>query len=308
MKRLLARPPTEDELARMYWELAKLGAPSGGAKRPWTYAQRSREGLICLAAEMCRYDARLLTILVAWLRESWAELNPLTLRVEMRRMRSPQALCVVLSFVRSGAVDPELRKLVAYVCSGVAPARPVERFFFDSERPGSRLAERHFGRSLVEYSRWGFVGLERPQTDVFQKTTVGRYNRASRVDVLRRLAKRRGEVTLTEYLAEIDQAISRPQAVKDARSAGLLLRGTKRGGRWVWPVAGLRVAIGPAPITVRAAKTETSADVLAHKLGKLTSEPDEHGSIRVRAMGRSWQLRAAQLKLLEESASRVAGA
>jgi hypothetical protein len=303
VKQLLAHAPTDNELARMYWELAKLGAPGGGAQRPWPYKPRSREELISLASEMCRYDARLLTILVSWLRETWGALNPLALRVEMRRMRSPQAACVVLSFVRSAPADAELRKLVAYVCSGIPPARPVERFFFDSERPGSRLAERHFGRSLLEYSKWGYIGLERPQTDVFRKTTVGRYDRASRVDVLRRLAKRRGEVALSEYLAEIDGAISRPQAVKDARAASLLLRGTKRGGRWAWPVSGLHVAIGPAPITVRVAKGEVSADVLAHKLGKVLSEPDEQGWIRVRAMGRTWQLRAAHLKPTDEGSA-----
>lgn len=300
MKRLLRHPPTENELARMYWELAKLGAPSGGARRAWEYAPRSREELTCLAAEMCRYDARLLTVLVSWLGERWAELNPLALRLEMRRMRSPQALCVVFTFVRSAAVDPELRKLVAYVCAGVSPARPVERFFFDSERPGSRLAERNLGRSLVEYSRWGFLGLERPQTDVFRKTTVGRYDRASRIDLLRRLAKQRGELTLATYLAELDHAVSRPQAVKDARAAGLLLRGTKRGGKWLWPVSGLRVTVGPAPILARTARGELRADALADQPGRLLSEPDERGWIAMRAAGRTWRVKAASMRAAED--------
>ncbi len=303
MTRLLLHAPTEDELARMYWELAKLGAPGAGAQRPWEYEPRSREELTCLAAEMCRYDARLLTILVSWLGQRWAELNPLRLRVEMRRMRAPQALCVVLAFVRSAAVDPELRRLVAYVSAGVLPARPVERFFFDSERPGSRLAERNLGRSLIEYSRWGFLGLERPQTDVFRKTDVGRYDRASRVDLLRRLAKQRGELTLATYVAELDHAVSRPQAVKDARAAGLLLRGTKRGGKWLWPVPGLRVTLGPAPLVAHTARGEARADQLADEQGTLLSEPDEHGWIGVRAGGRSWRLKAASLRVIDADAA-----
>lgn len=304
MTRLLLDAPTEDELARMYWELAELGAPSAGAKRPWRYQPASREEIVCLAAEMCRHDARLLTVLVAWLRQSWEALNPLALRREMPRMKRPQALCVTLSFVRSGRVDPELRRMVAYVCAGWRPVSPVEQFFFDGDRPGSKLGERRFGRSLAEYSRWGFLGLERPQTDVYRKTTVGRFDRASRIDLLRKMAKRRGEITLTEYLGEIDHAISRPQAVHDARAAGLVLRGRKRGGRWVWPAAGARVAVEKDSISIRVRGAETTTEALAGQIADVTSEPDDRGWMRVRAAGRSWELRAADVTIAEGGAHR----
>ena len=73
-----ASAPTEDELARLYYELAKLGATSVGDERPWPYAPQGREQLVVLASQMMRYDARLLSILVQWLAAYYDTLNPLT--------------------------------------------------------------------------------------------------------------------------------------------------------------------------------------------------------------------------------------
>ncbi len=279
---LLRHVPSEDELARVYWELASLGAASGGARRAWKYSPASREELLALACEMSRYDARLLSVLVAWLSKSWSEFNPLEVRRTMGRMSNPRALCVVVSFVRSASRDRELRHFVDYVCAGWGRNEAVERFFFDADRPQSRLAERRLGSSLVEYSRWGFIGTERPQSDVFEKLTVGRYDRATRLDILRRLAQRRGEVALSEYRAEIDDAISRAQSVADAHAAGLLQRGEKRGSRWVWPTAGTQASLRGGRVVVRTRTGAVSIDAPAGSVATILAGPDGDGALTVR--------------------------
>ncbi len=232
MKGLLDHPPTAAELERLYHELAKLGAPSVGRPAEWTYQVESTEHLIALAGEMLRWDPRLLSILLSWLASSWDRLDLVRMRRWMHRMRSPQALLVVLEFARAArSSDAELRYATDYLSAGARPVDPPERFFFEVERPGSRRAERRLGRSLQPYSKWGFVGTERPAVDVFDKTLVGRYDAATRQRIARELA-RDHPIAISEYLDEIDHSVSRPQAVHDLRAAGLELRGKGRGARW----------------------------------------------------------------------------
>lgn len=233
-KGLLRRAPTQADLERLYHELARIGAPSVGRSRPWPYRPQSTEDLIALAAEMLRYDPRLLSILLQWMLEHWAELDPLALRQRMHRMRWPQALCVVLEFARAASTDLELRYLADYLSAGWPRIDPPQRFFLDAEKPGSRTGARKLGRNLAAYARWGFVGAERPVADVDTKRTVGRYDAATRRRILARLLEDRGEVTLADYLDAVDHAVSRQQAYADlAAHPGLEVTGHGRGARWM---------------------------------------------------------------------------
>ncbi len=144
----MLHPPSEDELARLYWELANIGATPVGAERPWPYEPSSREQHIALAGDMLGYDARLLSILVQWFRAHFMSLNPLKLRQALAEMRSPQALLVALEFAKSEHDDGELAWFADYVSAGVRRVEPAARFFIDAEKPGTRGAERNLGRNL----------------------------------------------------------------------------------------------------------------------------------------------------------------
>lgn len=230
---LLVHVPTQAELERLYHELARLGAPSIGRDRPWPYRPEGTEALLALAGEMLRHDARLLGILLQLFLEHWQELNPLELRRQMKTMRWPQALGVVLGFVRLATADAELRRFVAYVSSGWPRVGPGERFFFDADQPGSRMAERRLGRNLSPYAAWGFIGTERPVADAMTKRTVGRYDARTRRDILHALVERRASVTLGEYLTAVDHSVTRQQALADLRaSPDLEVVGHGRGARW----------------------------------------------------------------------------
>jgi hypothetical protein len=232
---VLQHPPSPSELERLYYELAQLGAPSVGRRVEWTYQVESREHLVAIAAEMLRWDPRLLSILLSWFTRSWDQLDLIRMRRWLSRMRSPQTLLVLLEFARAARpTDPELRHAAGYLSAGFRPVDPPERFFFDIERPGSRRAERKLGRNLQPYSRWGFIGTERPAMDVFDKSLVGRYDAATRQRIARELAQSR-PISIAEYLDAIDHSVSRPQAVHDLRAAGLRLQGRGRGARWSVP-------------------------------------------------------------------------
>lgn len=234
MKRgLLEHAPDQAELERLYHELAQLGAPSVGRLQPWPYRPESMEELLALAAEMLRYDPRLLSILLELVLARWSDLHPLRLRRHMLRMRWPQALLVVFELAREAATDPELRYLADYLSAGVPRLSPPERLFFDVERPGSRMAKRKEGRNLAPYARWGFMGTERPTISTVTKRRVGRYDAATRKRIRQELARRRRGFSMAEYLEALDQAISRQQAYQELRNdPDFEVVGHGRGAKW----------------------------------------------------------------------------
>ncbi len=233
--RLLRRTPSVSDLARLYHELAQIGGSSVGEPRPWPYEPKHREELMALAGEMLRYDPRLLSILVQWFSQAYRSLNPATLRDEMKRMGCPQSLLVVLDFTRLHLTEAEFHYFADYVAAGFTRVEPAERFFIDTESPGSRGAVRNLGRNLAPYARWGFVGRERPIIDPVSKRTVGRYDADTRRRILEQLATRRETFTTNDYLDAIDYGISRQQALSDLHAhADLGKLGSKRGRGAKW--------------------------------------------------------------------------
>jgi hypothetical protein len=233
VKGLLQQAPSQAELERLYFELARVGGSSVGQKRAWRYRASTLEALLALAAEMLRYDPRLLSILLQLLLARWQDINPSVLRRHMRTMRWPQALLVVLDFAKPASDDNEFRHFADYLAAGFARVEPVERFFLDAERPASRVAERRMGRNLAAYARWGFVGNERPIADPVTKRALGRYDAQTRRGILAELVERRSELSLADYLDAVDHAISRQQALADLRSSQQLrVQGHGRGAKW----------------------------------------------------------------------------
>ena len=229
----LKHAPGQAELARLYHELAQVGAASVGERRAWPYAPTSTEQLIVLASQMMRYDARLLSILVQWLSRSYTLLNPLQVRKELRGVRWPQSLLVALDFTKLGSTDLELGYFAEYLSAGWSRTVPAERFFLDTEQPGSRAAARNLGRNLAPYARWGYVGQERPIVDPVSKRTVGRYDPDTRRRILSELAERRALFSSADYLSAVDHGISRQQALSDLTSHPAIEHvGQGRGARW----------------------------------------------------------------------------
>lgn len=229
----LTHAPGQDELARLYYELAQVGATSVGERKDWSYQPGDKEELIVLASQMMRYDARLLSIMVQWFARHYDQLNPLHLRRLLRTARWPQSLLVAIEFARVSSADPELTAFAKYVSSGFERVDPAERFFLDSEQPGSRRATRNLGRNLAPYARWGFVGQERPTIDAVSKRAVGRYDADTRRRILEALAERHEDFSIADYLSAVDAGISRQQALADLRAYGGIKRvGKGRGARW----------------------------------------------------------------------------
>ncbi|MBN1283453.1 MAG: hypothetical protein JXA24_06760 [Proteobacteria bacterium] len=230
---MLKGTPTEDHLARMYYELAKHGAASAGEEKAWPYGEMSQSELFCLAADMSRYDPRLFDVLVSFLDRRWGALDPLAIRSTYAFMETPQTIAVMAEFLlgRQGHPD-EKRFFFEYLQKGLAPV-PLQLYYHYLYRPGGELMMRAAEAPLQEYKRWGFLAREAPVLDEAGRRTVGSRDAASRRNILVRLLEERKRIRMVDYLAALDFGISRQQALLDMRSTkGVRLTGRGPGARW----------------------------------------------------------------------------
>lgn len=228
-------PPTSDHLSRLYYELEKIGARSVGEKKSWPYHITGKEELFCLAADWSRWDPRLLEILVQYEQEQWKDLIPQKIRAIMKKMRTPETIAVITSFVQSSSSDAEeLMAFWNYVTEGLQPVEP-QFYFFDLYTPGSSFAEQTTKESLTEFKKWGFLGKQRIITDSKTKQTTGTWDQASRFNILKRLFLKWEKLQISDYLEEIHHSISRQQALLDLKSFKAISKGEGRGAFWLPP-------------------------------------------------------------------------
>jgi hypothetical protein len=229
----LARVPLEErELPRLYHELAAIGARAEGRRVPWRFGHPSPEELAVLTAQAARQEPRLLWVLVELLARGYERFDALKLRRALARARWPAALGVAFEFARRAARSPELDDVAAFVTARTTPASG-ERFFLGTRAFAGELARRDVEESLAEYRRWGYFSREEPLAKELGTVARGTLGPRERMNVLRRLVERQGEVTLGDYLAALRGRASRRQASRDLATAPFLARtGATRGTRY----------------------------------------------------------------------------
>jgi len=210
-----------------------LGAPCAGERAEWPYSFGSAEELFCLAADLSRFDPRLITILARWLVLRIGNFNPAAIRLNFSRMDTPQTVAVIAEFLLGDRkLDKELRFFLKYLQTGLAPV-PHQLYFRNMYSPGGRLMERAVQSTLSEYKRWGFLAREAPVIDETTRMPSGRLDAVARRQVLKELIAHTGEVKLSKYIEALGGSISRQQALIDLRSmSGISCTGHGRGSRW----------------------------------------------------------------------------
>ncbi|HSN90665.1 MAG TPA: hypothetical protein VLS93_05515 [Anaeromyxobacteraceae bacterium] len=232
MTDLAGVPEGAAEVARLYHELAALGARVEGRRARWRFGRPSPEETLVLAAQASRREPRLLWALVELLARAYDRFDALRLRRAAARARWPAAVAVALEFARRAAPSEELDAWAHLVTSAVAPARG-ERFFLGTRAFAGEQARRDAEESLAEYLRWGYLGREEPFAKELGLRAHGTLGPAERRNLLRRIASRRGAVTLAEYLEVLGGRASARQASRDLAAADFLVReGRTRGSRW----------------------------------------------------------------------------
>lgn len=204
---MLKAIPTTDHLSRLYYELSLIGAHCIGENRAWPYGKPDKSRLLVFAAEMSRYDPRLLTIIITYCLEHFYEINPAEIRALYNDMQTPQTFAVLAEFVKAATSDKELLYWAEYLQRGLSAVQP-QFFFHYLYTPGGALADRAVERNLQEYKRWGFIACERPTIDQKTKKTVGSFDSLARRNILEKLLRERGSISLADYVSTLDHAIS----------------------------------------------------------------------------------------------------
>lgn len=96
-------PESEAEIARLYHELAALGARVEGRRASWGFGRPTPEETLVLAAQAARREPRLLWALVELLARAYDRFDPLRLRRAALRARWPATVAVALEFARRAA-------------------------------------------------------------------------------------------------------------------------------------------------------------------------------------------------------------
>lgn len=228
---MLLSPPNEKHLTRLYFELSQAGAHCMGEKADWPYVLKNLESLLALSAEMSRYDPRLLSILSDFFTKHFLQIRPQRLRSYYAKMQTPQTIAVIAEFAKQTSSNPELTYFMDYLQKGLQ-AVAIQLYFKNLYSPGGKMMQRASEESLAQYKKWGFLALESPSVDIYQKKTVGYPDADSRRNILKRLFQEKKEVRMKDYLNRLGGKISRQQALKDLESLAIL-EGHGRGAKWV---------------------------------------------------------------------------
>ncbi len=225
-------PPTLSHLSRIYYELGKIGARAVGEKKRWPYAFEKKEELFTLAADLSRFDPRLLEILVQYGKDHWQNLSPQLLRASMKKMEMPQTLGVIASFIQTALPeDKECRLFWNYVTAGLLPVE-TQFYFRDLYSPGGEQGLQTAKESLAEFKQWGFLGKGSLVIDPATRKTIGTWDQASRLNILRRLLKEKRRLQISEYLEELRFTVSRQQALLDFKLSKAKQKGQGRSAYW----------------------------------------------------------------------------
>ena len=144
---MLKRIPSENDLSRLYYELARVGASAIGSRKPWPYHPKSLEELLVLACSMVRYDPRLLGILIIYFKDFWEDIHLIKLRKALAIGETPQVIGIIGEFVKRELRNPEVTYLFEYLTRGMKPV-PLQLFFIGTYPFGSRHLEAVIQHSL----------------------------------------------------------------------------------------------------------------------------------------------------------------
>ena len=208
-------PLSESESARLYWELAQLGAFCTGKQEPWPYQNLGQEALMSLALAQTRYDPRLLEILVDFFRHGKLELNPIHFKQELKKLNALQIACAVGEFVLDSEAPEAQHDLFRFLMTGTRPM-PTQLFYKNLYPIAGTQMESAITTPLWALKKWGFLASDPPLLkDHPWAKRVYLFDLASRLALLRSLAQRQKHFSLKDYLKTIRFSISRQQALKD---------------------------------------------------------------------------------------------
>ncbi|MBI2501515.1 MAG: hypothetical protein HYW02_08695 [Deltaproteobacteria bacterium] len=228
-------PLSGQEAARLYWELSQRGARSVGEKIPWSYEEISDEEILILALRQCRYDPRLLEVMVDFFSQGKFRLNPISFKRALKEGGLLPVMAVIGEYVMESVVSTEVQEIVRYLMFGAKPV-PTQLFFSTLYRIGGKKIEEVLERPPWAFKKWGFLAADPPLEKEFKKR-IYLFDTTTRLNLLRRLTQEKKRFRLKDYLKVLGYSVSRQQALKDLNSIlWVRKRGKGKGRVYLSPV------------------------------------------------------------------------
>lgn len=223
-------PLSLEESSRLYWELSKRGAKSLGEKFSWQYGEINEEELAALAILQCRYDPRLLEILIDFFSRGLFHGNPIHLKKLLKANDALPITAVIAEFVLESSAPEEAKDLVRFLREGTRPV-PVQLFYYSLHPIGGRKMDEAISRPPWAFKKWGFLSADAPLTRELAKR-IYLFDLSSRQNILKNLALTKKRFRLRDYLLAVEGSISRQQALKDLDGASWISRRGKGKGSY----------------------------------------------------------------------------
>lgn len=225
--------PSQNDLARLYHELGRLGARTVGKKVAWSHRPKDKEELLCLAGDFSRFDPRLFEALVEYMVRSWNKIAAITMRSYLQKMAVPQTVGVLGEFTKNMLLDAEVRNFFDYLLKDIPPV-PFQLYFHNLTTPGTPAMQKMVTEGVLEFRKWGFLSDMRPTVDQKGKKTTGHYDHTTRHQIIKRLINKDSPITLAQYLRALHGSLSRQQAYLDLKNhPGLTTKSHGRGAVWM---------------------------------------------------------------------------
>lgn len=226
-------PLSQNQAARLYWELQKRGAYCTGERLPWAMENFSEEELLTLAIAQSRYDPRLLAILTDFFRNP-QRLDPIRFKQCLREAEGLQTAAVIGEYVLESSPKQGVRDLFDFLRSGVPPL-PTQLFYRGLYPIAGRKIDEALSKPLWAFKKWGFLAADAPLLKERAMRRSYLYDSQARLQILRELSSH-GAFRLRDYLAALQYSISRQQALKDVRSVSWIQkRGCGKGSVYRGP-------------------------------------------------------------------------
>lgn len=170
------------------------------------------EEAIALYSQWSRFDPRLGEILVGHLTKHWERYHPLKLRSHLLKHPWPEALGLILEFVKETFKDKLFDGWRRLTLQGIPKARG-ELFFFGLRALGGDLMEEDAAFPLKPYQKWGYLARE----NLADAKKAGHHSPETRRQILSALISKRSRIRTRDYINALGGCISARQAERDLK-------------------------------------------------------------------------------------------
>lgn len=173
-----------------------------------------------LWSQWSRFDARLAEQIVLAFSKQWKKISPVDLNLGIRNQPWPGSMGVILEHVALGFLrkNPEglfFKHWMVTAMFGVQKAS-YEQFFIGTWTIGSSRMLTEAELSSKPYVKWGYLG----NSFLWNKKKPHRTTATtkSRLNVLEKMLKLKGRITVDHYMNELHQSVGLRQAQRDLSS------------------------------------------------------------------------------------------